>query len=205
MITAIELENFKCFTRLRLPFGSLTLLTGFNGGGKSSALQPLLLLSQSLFKASAPETYSLNGPLVRLGTVADVLPANTSNSRISFTVSAPENEIAWTFATRAGDRFLRALELKENSGGSPPKWSPAWAALLPRVAESLATLTYLSAVREGTADALRFLAKILIAVADDETDDSSFQLSPKGAGSFHFSPAADVGLYVHRLVPEDAG
>lgn len=52
---------------------------------------------------------------------------------------------------------------------------------------------------EGTADALRFLAKILIAVADDETQDSSFQLSPTGAGSFHFSPAAEVGLYVHRL------
>ena len=47
MITSLELENFKCFSRLRLDVGSLTLLTGYKAGGKSSAIQPLLLLSQA--------------------------------------------------------------------------------------------------------------------------------------------------------------
>ena len=57
---------------------------------------------------------------------------------------------------------------------------------------------------EGTADALRFLANLLVAVAEGESNESSFQLSPKGAGSFHFSAAAEVGLYVQRLTKGSA-
>ncbi len=40
MIKWLELQNFKCYQHLRLSFGNLTLLTGFNGGGKSTAIQP---------------------------------------------------------------------------------------------------------------------------------------------------------------------
>jgi predicted ATP-binding protein involved in virulence len=41
MISVLGLENFKCFPRLDLPLGRLTLLTGLNGMGKSTVLQAI--------------------------------------------------------------------------------------------------------------------------------------------------------------------
>ncbi len=45
MLREIHLSSFKCFDALDLPLGPLTLLTGVNGGGKSSVMQALVLLS----------------------------------------------------------------------------------------------------------------------------------------------------------------
>ena len=36
MIQSLELENFKCFEKIKIDFKNLTLLTGVNSGGKSS-------------------------------------------------------------------------------------------------------------------------------------------------------------------------
>lgn len=47
MIKYLKLENFKCFDELELEIAPLTLITGVNGMGKSSAIQSLLLLRQS--------------------------------------------------------------------------------------------------------------------------------------------------------------
>ena len=48
MITNITLENFKCFRRVSINPKLLTVLIGPNGTGKSSVLQALLLLKQSV-------------------------------------------------------------------------------------------------------------------------------------------------------------
>ena len=48
MITNITLENFKCFRRVSINPKRLTVLIGPNGTGKSSILQALLLLKQSV-------------------------------------------------------------------------------------------------------------------------------------------------------------
>ena len=48
MITNITLENFKCFRHVELNPKRLTVLIGPNGTGKSSVLQALLLLKQSV-------------------------------------------------------------------------------------------------------------------------------------------------------------
>lgn len=72
MLTEITLENFKRFRdRTILPFGRLNLLTGINSQGKSTTLQPILLLHQSLDPALtgalALERIELNGRYVHLG------------------------------------------------------------------------------------------------------------------------------------------
>lgn len=51
---------------------------------------------------------------------------------------------------------------------------------------------------EGDTSSLRFLADLLMAVAADDGD-CGFQMSPVGAGHAHFSSAADIGIYIHRL------
>lgn len=48
MITEIHLENFKCFRQMRLRTTPITVLIGVNGTGKSSTVQALLFLKQSL-------------------------------------------------------------------------------------------------------------------------------------------------------------
>ena len=53
MITNITLENFKCFRRVEINPKRLTVLIGPNGTGKSSVLQALLLLKQSVRKRPA--------------------------------------------------------------------------------------------------------------------------------------------------------
>ncbi|MCZ9346551.1 DUF3696 domain-containing protein [Streptomyces sp. TRM76130] len=71
MITRLTLVNFKAFSRLELPLGPLTLLTGLNSSGKSSVLQALALLLQS--SNNAGRGLLLNGELVELGSARDVL------------------------------------------------------------------------------------------------------------------------------------
>lgn len=56
---------------------------------------------------------------------------------------------------------------------------------------------------EGTPKALHMLAELLIAVADDPENDG-FSMSPRGAGSIHFSADATFGFYIHRLDESEA-
>jgi hypothetical protein len=58
-------------------------------------------------------------------------------------------------------------------------------------------------VVRGTPDALRFLADLLRAVADSPTVPARFQMAPNAAGQFHFSAAAEVGLYIDCIEPPD--
>jgi len=146
MITALELENFKCFESLHLAFGGLTLLTGFNAGGKSSATQPLLLLAQGLRSGTSPSVFPLNGPLVRLGTVGDVLPSYadpaSGKGQIAFRVATATSEAHWAFVARPGQRYLTVADSDRGLIESHA-----------RVLAQLAKLAYISAVREGAADA----------------------------------------------------
>ncbi len=80
-VDAVIMEGFKCFDALRLELGQMTMVTGFNGGGKSTALQPLLLIAQTL-RLGDSTTLPLNGPLVRLGTAGDIAPKASGRSTL---------------------------------------------------------------------------------------------------------------------------
>lgn len=70
MITNINLENFKGFRKLDINPKLLTVLIGPNGTGKSSALQALLLLKQSV---EVGRIY-YQGELIHLSGQADIAP-----------------------------------------------------------------------------------------------------------------------------------
>jgi hypothetical protein len=53
-------------------------------------------------------------------------------------------------------------------------------------------------VVEGSEQALKFLAKILIAVAESKKSDT-FCISPAGSGNSHFDKASTHGIYVRRI------
>ena len=74
MLKSMYLENFKCFEHQDFELGHLTLLTGLNGTGKSSVIQPLLLLRQSYQRRFLQDGgLLLDGDLIQLGTAQDVI------------------------------------------------------------------------------------------------------------------------------------
>jgi len=83
-ISAIELENFKCFRKQRVELGGLTVLSGLNGMGKSSTIQALLLLRQSISNQRLQRRLRLSGDLIDLGTGEDVLFDLADQDTIAF-------------------------------------------------------------------------------------------------------------------------
>jgi predicted ATPase len=68
MLKSIHLKNFKCFkTETRVSFSKMNVLTGQNARGKSTVLQSLLLMHQSLEFNSTIDYLLLNGKCVNLG------------------------------------------------------------------------------------------------------------------------------------------
>ncbi len=60
MLHSLELENFKAFgERARIPFAPITLIFGENSAGKSTILQALYLLKQTLESRGAGARYCL--------------------------------------------------------------------------------------------------------------------------------------------------
>lgn len=84
MITSLELGNFKAFKSLPgLEFGPLTILCGSNSCGKSSILQSLLLLKQTLESQNPNRALLVNGRLVRLGSLSDILYEHDKSADLS--------------------------------------------------------------------------------------------------------------------------
>lgn len=74
MIKDYRITNFKSIADASLTLTGANILLGLNSSGKSSILQPLLLLRQSVIVGSLKDNrVSLNGPLVNLGTGRDIL------------------------------------------------------------------------------------------------------------------------------------
>jgi len=73
MITKWKLFNFKSIQEeTELVFGPLTILSGSNSSGKSTILQSMLLISQTLSSKVSSRSVVLNGPLVKLGQFDDL-------------------------------------------------------------------------------------------------------------------------------------
>lgn len=165
MIDRIHLKNLKCFSKLTLPLAPLTLLTGFNAAGKSTATQGLLLLAQALRQGTRGPKIPLNGPLVRLGTPGDVL-GQMGESRLSLGIGANDTDINWMLEP-GDDRSGHTLSLERvkwvssnRSGECAVDGATHTGLLVPHgtpepvnaLITSLANTVFISAVRVGTTD-----------------------------------------------------
>ena len=98
MINLIELKYFKCFETLKLPLANLTVLSGTNASGKSSVLQALALLCQTMRDYQSSDRIILNGNDVSLGTVFDVVDQVTGRDRFEIGLADDEVRCNWAFA-----------------------------------------------------------------------------------------------------------
>lgn len=99
MITRWTIKNFKKFGH-EVQFGlkNFTILSGANSSGKSSLLQSMLLIKQTLMNSSPERALSLNGPLVQLGGFSDI-----ANFKERSDASDMLLAIGWSMETIQGD------------------------------------------------------------------------------------------------------
>jgi len=165
MITRIDLQCFKCFEHLTLPLRSLTLLSGANASGKSSVMQALALLHQTMRDHEWSSRLMLNGRIFRLGTVADVI--DRVNGRHSCEITLVDDEDAWFKWELEGEREEMSLAVRKVCGKSDGNHGWEWNADSPsgplhhlfpsdasssgseELAEHLCNLAYLTAERLG--------------------------------------------------------
>ena len=155
MLELLELEHFKCFELLRLPLGPLTLLSGANASGKSSVLQSLVLLHQTMREKEWSTRLMLNGSIAKLGTVTDVVDQVNGTRRFDIGLTGLGTSCRWSFT---GDRQDMSLQVNRVEVGDARHSNPGILHyLLPTDADdttvSLAgrirDLTYITAEREG--------------------------------------------------------
>jgi hypothetical protein len=73
-LTALRVSGFKSISESqRISLGPLTILAGANSSGKSSMMQPLLLLKQTLEATFDPGALLLNGPNVKFTSFSELL------------------------------------------------------------------------------------------------------------------------------------
>ena len=107
----LRATNFKAIASVEIPDVRLTVITGANSSGKSSLLQAILFLAQSVGQTSPV----INGDLVRLGEPKDVIRDGTV--AVSLAVGFDETEpdgatarVATQVSLRAQQQLLKATE-----------------------------------------------------------------------------------------------
>jgi predicted ATPase len=82
-ITSLRLKHFKCFQDSGdIPLAPLTVIFGRNNTGKSSILQSLLLLRQTLDSPEYGPRLDLRGLLYAAGTYADIVHQHRTKDKV---------------------------------------------------------------------------------------------------------------------------
>lgn len=155
MLNRIDLELFKCFELLRLNLGQLTLLSGCNASGKSSVLQALVLLHQTMNEHEWSTRLMLNGESIRLGTVSDVVDKVNGRRIIEIGVVDGESKYHWVFTGERSEMSMKVASVTEGTFTDDNPMTLRY--LLPRTQDAttisftsrIRGLTYITAERVG--------------------------------------------------------
>jgi len=159
VITRIDLRHFKCFDILKLPLSPLTLLSGTNASGKSSVMQALVLLHQTMREHEWSPRLMLNGSAIRLGTAAEVIDQVYGRRSCNISLFDQDGaQYSWEFEGERDEMSMAVRSFKgETSKGVdwesdntqlyhwllPAEWNER------SLIERLRKLTYLTAERLG--------------------------------------------------------
>ena len=155
MLSQLELRYFKCFESLNLPLSPLTLLSGTNSSGKSSILQSLALLHQTMRENERSTRLLLNGQVCELGTVTDIVDQEHGREEFGIGIHDDSCVCRWLFA---GSRNEMSLAVKKVEVlGERTEGPDSLQNLLPNnspervlsLARRIKNLTYITAERKG--------------------------------------------------------
>lgn len=159
MINRLELELFKCFKTLKLPVEPLTFLSGTNASGKSTVLQALVLLHQTILDHEWSTRLQLNGSEIALGTVTDVVDKVHGRREFRFAIVDDDCSVRWRFVYGEDKQSMSAAVGSVSVDGSVVNNPDKLRFLFPEplgtaqnLADRLRKLTYLTAERVGPRD-----------------------------------------------------
>jgi predicted ATPase len=142
MIREIRLSAFKRFDRLALRAAPVTVLTGINGGGKTTVIHALLLAQQASSGPSGPGSVLLNGPFgLELGEARDVLHVDSAITDPIVVEVRLEAGHEYRWELRANDDRSLTLEVAPSTSKPPAPFG-----------EGPSHFTYLCAERLGPRD-----------------------------------------------------
>lgn len=128
-ITSISVAGFKSFyEKQTIEIRPLTILAGVNSSGKSSIMQPLLLLKQTIEAPYDPGALLLDGPNVSVTRIEQVLSRGRQQAKeftAGFRISANEDqeeeqEVSFTFG-RAESGEVRLINATVNLTRPPAR------------------------------------------------------------------------------------
>ncbi len=155
MLNRLDLTKFKCFELLKLPLAPLTLLSGSNASGKSSVLQSLVLLHQTMKDHEWSNRLMLNGDALRLGTVTDVVDKVNGRQMFEIGIDDSSTYYSWGFSGERSDMSMEVNHVAINASLQTKPDSLRY--LLPpdasddaiRFATRMRGLSYITAERVG--------------------------------------------------------
>lgn len=166
MLQRIILEHFKCFEQLKLPLAPLTLLTGLNASGKSTTIQALAMLHQTLTEHPNSPGLVLNGKDVTLGSADELVDKVTGRDSFAIGIEHTDGSVTWRMQVESSSMIaaFADLEWRHTDGRSgevhsePASVQPSrlnvagtqeTEEVLAPLLTTLRTLTYISADRIG--------------------------------------------------------
>jgi len=109
-ITRIAVEGFKSIVnRQQIEIEPLTILAGANSSGKSSIMQPLLMLKQTLDATYDPGPLLIDGPNVRFTLIEQFLSTGPLNNRLTIEIWTEKSNFSVTFSKNS-ERRLEVVE-----------------------------------------------------------------------------------------------
>lgn len=128
MLKSWSIDNFKSIVHSgELKLAPVTVLAGLNSSGKSSLLQSILMISQTLANGVLDRPLVLNGPILRLGTFENILYDASQPLTLSFEWAEEEEKKEGEFIlfSPASARVTATFSIAAGSGkGSPPIEAP---------------------------------------------------------------------------------
>ncbi len=122
MITGISVRGYKCLAKeCNIEIRPLTILAGANSSGKSSAIQPLLLLKQTLEATYDPGALLLHGPNVRFTNAHQLLsrlPGQSGHKAFSINLHAATGDLGLSFH-KPEKRPFELREMLSSEVGEP--------------------------------------------------------------------------------------
>ncbi len=115
MLEYIVLKNFKCFDELQIRLAPLSLITGMNGVGKSTLIQSLLIIRQSMVARYLQDGYiSLNDELVNLINGRELLYNQADEECVRIEIDDTESGYTFTLPKVDNDNHLQQVEISSD-------------------------------------------------------------------------------------------
>src|ERR1700693_5085691 len=115
-ITRIAVEGFKSISKKQsIDIAPLTILAGANSSGKSSIMQPLLMLKQTLESTFDPGPLWIGGPNVQF-TSTDQFLSRNDERRTNLTVEIALKKAEFAIAYHKSAEGIQIIEEKVATG-----------------------------------------------------------------------------------------